>query len=91
MATQALLSISKDEEMQMKALSEEKRLRDYNMDKNSWINSGVERGRKEGIKVGIQRGLETGRKEGREEGRKEIIEKMRAQGFSEEQIKSIIE
>ena len=74
MATQELLRISKDDEMQLRAISEEKRLTDYDMDMNSWISWGREEGLREGI----------------EKSKREIAENMRRQGFTDKQIKSVL-
>ena len=77
--------LSADEKLRREAFYREKRLHDE--------ANAINGSRREGIKIGRAEGRAEGEKIGRVEGRaerdKEIIEIMRLQGYSEEQINDL--
>jgi len=64
------------------------------IDAKSQIRTALEEGREEGMAKGLEQGREEGRKEGMEEGKAErdqqFVAAMRRQGYTEEQISSIL-
>ena len=74
MEIEQIRELSADEELRRLAFYREKRLHDE--------ANAINGSRREGIKIG--------RAEGRAEGRTEIIEIMRLQGYSEEQINALL-
>ena len=84
-AVDVLKELSEDERTRMIVQSREKFLQDQKAREKEALQIGLTKGRAEGRAEGERIGVE----KGREEGRNEIIENMRRQGFSEEQIKSI--
>ncbi len=55
---------------------------------NKGRKEGRQEGRQEGIQEGLQEGLQKGRREGKQEGMVEVVQKMLAQGFAFEVIKT---
>ena len=78
--------LSADEKLRREAFYREKRLHDE--------ANAINGSRREGIKIGRAEGEKIGRAEGEKIGRaerdKEIIEIMRLQGYSEEQINDLL-
>lgn len=91
MALQVLKSLSKDEKMRMLAISEEKRLTDYQIDLNTEKDFSFRKGREEGHKSGLEEGMSLGREEGRKLELEQVIRKMKLSGLSDEMIQSILE
>lgn len=73
-----LRELSADEQVREEALAREMRLHDE--------ASAIKSSRRDGLR----KGLEKGRREGRAEERNKIIDIMRLQGYSEDQIKKIL-
>ena len=98
-----LRELSADEKIRQEAFYREKRLHDEATALNGAKREGIKIGRAEGIAEGmakgvakgrtegIAEGVAKGRTEGMAEGINKMIEKMRRAGFSEEQIKSVID
>ena len=86
--------LSADEKLRREAFYREKRLHDEANAINGSRREGIKIGRAEGEKIGRAEGEKIGRAEGEKIGRaerdKEIIEIMRLQGYSEEQINKIV-
>ncbi len=98
-----LRELSADEKVRQEAFYRERRIHDEATALNGAMREGIEIGRAEGITEGIAKGRAEGRAEGKAEGRaegktegkkeaiNEMVDKMRKAGFSEEQIKQIID
>ena len=98
-----LRELSADEKIRQEAFYREKRLHDEATALNGAKREGIKIGRAEGMAEGmakgvakgrtegIAEGVAKGRTEGMAEGINKMIEKMRRAGFSEEQIKSVID
>jgi predicted transposase/invertase (TIGR01784 family) len=86
MASQVLISISRDEVERARLMSEYK----YELDLQSKVVYAKREGRKEGLEKGLQKGREEGRQKGLQEGRQEekleIARKMKSRGIAAEQI-----
>ena len=99
----AVLALNADDEIREKIRSREDSLRDYysglahshRMGKEEGLAEGLEKGREEGLEEGLEKGLEEGREKGREEGREEerrkLAESLRKNGFTEDQIRKLLE
>ena len=89
-----LRELSADEQVREEALAREIRLHDeasaINSSRKEGLRKGLEKGRREGLREGERKGRAEGRTEGRAEGINQMIEVMRLQGYSEEQIKRIL-
>jgi flagellar biosynthesis/type III secretory pathway protein FliH len=97
-----LRELSADEQVREEALAREIRLHDeasaINSSRKEGLRKGLEKGRREGLREGKAEGRAEGLREGRAEGLREgerkginkMIEVMREQGYSEEQIKRIL-
>ena len=77
-----LRELNADAKVKQEAYYREKRLHDE--------ASALGHARREGIAEGLEKGREEGRAEGRAEGEAKIIEQMRKNGMTEEQIQKII-
>ena len=95
----AVLALNADDEIREKIRSREDSLRDYysglahshRMGKEEGLAEGREKGIEEGIEKGLEKGIEKGREEGREEERRKFAENLRKNGFTEDQIRKLLE
>jgi len=60
------------------------------IDARSQIRTAEEEGMAKGLQQGREEGMAKGLQQGREEGRQEFVSAMRQQGYTEEQISSIL-
>ena len=81
-----LRELSADEKVREEAFCREMRLHD----EATAINSSRREGLRKGLEKGRREGLREGERKGRVEGINKMIEAMREQGYSEEQIKRIL-
>jgi predicted transposase/invertase (TIGR01784 family) len=100
MASEVLISISKDEVERARLMSEYKYVVDLQSKVVQAEREGIQKGRQEGLQKGRQEGLQKGRKEGLQQGKLEIakalkdigdpIEKIvRVTGLTEQQINGL--
>jgi predicted transposase/invertase (TIGR01784 family) len=81
MASEVLMTISKDEAERARLMSEYK----YQLDMQSKLVHAKRMGIQEGMQKGMQKGVQKGRREGEQKGRQEIIDLLRS-GKSPEEI-----
>ena len=95
----AVLALNADDEIREKIRSREDSLRDYysglahshRMGKEEGLAEGLEKGLEKGREEGLEKGREEGREKGREEERRKLAESLRKNGFTEDQIRKLLE
>ena len=85
-AYETLEEISADQQKRLEYTARQKALYDY----NTLMEENYERGIEEGVAKGIEKGIEQGKQQGKEETRAEYIQRMKANGLSDELIEKII-
>jgi predicted transposase/invertase (TIGR01784 family) len=68
MASEVLITISKDEAERARLMSEYKYVRDFNSGVASAKRKGMEQGMKQGLKQGLEQGLQQGLQQGIQQG-----------------------
>lgn len=79
--------MSSDEKIRQEVYYREKRLHD----EATALGGARREGIAEGMEKGMKKGMAKGMQKGREEERKLLIEKLRQKGFTEDQIKDLID
>ena len=95
----AVLALNADDEIREKIRSREDSLRDYysglahshRMGKEEGLAEGLEKGLVKGREEGREEGIEKGIEKGREEERRKLAESLRKNGFTEDQIRKLLE
>ena len=88
-AVNVIYDMSEDTKIREIARLREKALHDEASALKNAKEEGMEEGRAEGIKVGMVKGRAEGKEEGKAEERANAIIRMRALGFTEEQVRKM--